>query len=226
MIDLLKNTLNCSGCSACANSCTKAAITMTPDKLGFLYPHIDANKCIDCELCIKICPKDKVLSYPVNEKSVLYGVSTSEDVLLSSSSGGAFSEIIRYIEEKFQVYHCYGATFVDGEVKHICIRSVAELYKLKKSKYTQSDLADTFKRIKNDLQYGIYTVFVGTPCQVDGLNSFLKGINRNYLFTIDLLCTGVCSPQLLKNHVLYLQHKRKSNIVVYDMQKKKQVDGK
>lgn len=40
----------CCGCSACANICPHHAITMQPDALGFLYPIIDKEKCIDCKL--------------------------------------------------------------------------------------------------------------------------------------------------------------------------------
>lgn len=34
----------CTGCSACANACSRDAITMEPDSEGFLRPMIDEKK--------------------------------------------------------------------------------------------------------------------------------------------------------------------------------------
>lgn len=46
---------NCCGCTACEAVCPKDAITMIPDSLGFKYPKVDLGKCIDCDLCVKVC---------------------------------------------------------------------------------------------------------------------------------------------------------------------------
>lgn len=36
-----------------ASICAHDAITMKHDALGFLYPEVDKEKCIDCGLCEK-----------------------------------------------------------------------------------------------------------------------------------------------------------------------------
>lgn len=46
---------NCCGCSACYAICPVCAISMTPDEEGFLYPVVDAQKCIRCYRCILVC---------------------------------------------------------------------------------------------------------------------------------------------------------------------------
>ena len=46
----------CCGCSACMSVCPKKAISMQPDKEGFLYPSIDESKCISCATCASVCP--------------------------------------------------------------------------------------------------------------------------------------------------------------------------
>lgn len=46
---------NCCGCSACYAICPAHAITMDPDDEGFLYPTVDAEKCIRCYQCITVC---------------------------------------------------------------------------------------------------------------------------------------------------------------------------
>ena len=47
----IKSKLDCCGCTACASSCPKSAITMVPDEEGFLYPKIDMRRCIECGAC-------------------------------------------------------------------------------------------------------------------------------------------------------------------------------
>ena len=47
---------NCCGCGACFSVCPSDAITMEPDKEGFLYPKINNEKCIRCYQCEKVCP--------------------------------------------------------------------------------------------------------------------------------------------------------------------------
>ena len=56
MKTVLENTDLCYGCGACFNKCPQKAITMKPNKVGFLYPEIDESLCIDCKLCQKVCP--------------------------------------------------------------------------------------------------------------------------------------------------------------------------
>ena len=226
MDDLLSNKENCTGCTACYNICKHKAIRMISDNLGFLYPIIDANRCVDCGLCIKVCPKNKELNYDPSNKQIFYGISKDPDTVMSSSSGGAFTELLQAIDQNHSSYKCYAAEYSNGKVFHSCITSVHELCRQKKSKYTQSLLSDTYSSIKNDLYDGKYVVFVGTPCQVDGLNSYLQNKNYDNLLTIDLLCTGTCSPQLLLNHVRYLEKKQHCHIKKYDMRKKEFLTGK
>ena len=51
----IDNPADCCGCTACASICAHDAIVMKSDVLGFLYPKVDKEKCIDCGLCEKVC---------------------------------------------------------------------------------------------------------------------------------------------------------------------------
>lgn len=51
----IQNKENCCGCTACENICAHNAISMVQDIEGFLYPKVDATKCVDCGLCVKVC---------------------------------------------------------------------------------------------------------------------------------------------------------------------------
>lgn len=53
---LFKEKEECCGCSACYAACPKNAIRMIVDEDGFEYPQVDADKCISCHLCLKVCP--------------------------------------------------------------------------------------------------------------------------------------------------------------------------
>lgn len=53
---LFKRKEDCCGCTACYAICSKGAIRMVEDEAGFEYPQIAEEKCVQCYLCIKVCP--------------------------------------------------------------------------------------------------------------------------------------------------------------------------
>ncbi len=53
--ELYEKRENCSGCSACFAVCSKTAIVMIPDEEGFLYPVVDAARCVCCYKCLNVC---------------------------------------------------------------------------------------------------------------------------------------------------------------------------
>lgn len=188
----------CTGCMACYNSCNHQAIVITEDDCGFRFPIIDSEKCVKCGVCTAVCPVNFPLGtiYPVNAFAVC---SKDYDDLMSSTSGGASSVFAqKMIYRKGVVYGCVEQSY--SIIKHIRIDDKYELYRMKGSKYVQSDVGDTFKQVKKDLLGGRHILFTGTPCQVAGLRSFLR---KDYveLVTVDLVCHGVPSGKLLQANV-------------------------
>ena len=45
----------CFGCGACVAACPKDAITLVPGEGGFLYPKLDAARCVRCGRCDAVC---------------------------------------------------------------------------------------------------------------------------------------------------------------------------
>lgn len=65
----------CCGCWGCYNICPKSAITMEQDNEGFLYPRIDENLCVDCKMCLKVCPiKTAIERKSINDSKPHIGI--------------------------------------------------------------------------------------------------------------------------------------------------------
>lgn len=209
MIQMSDKT-KCCGCTACVSSCPKKCITMQYDEEGFLYPVIDKDSCVNCGICDKVCPfghlNDKVVT---NNSTYIAFQNPKQDVRMNSTAGGAFSLIAEYIINNGGIVYAvgYNAKMV---VCHKKCSSIEGLSELRGSKYVQSDLRNIFIDIKLHLEKRL-VLFVGTPCQVQGLKAFI-GNNRN-LYTIDLLCLGVSSPKLFAEWIDYLSDKYHSQVL-------------
>ncbi len=209
MINVKENSY-CSGCSACSSICPKKAITMEEDKNGFLYPKIDENLCINCNLCEKKCPVLNMVDKTDEIISSYVGYYKNEDVRLDSSSGGIFTVIAEYVLNKNGVV--FGAMYDDDfMVHHSFIEKCSDLYKIRGSKYLQSRIEDSFFECKGFLDNGRLVLFSGTECQIAGLHSFL-GKKYDNLITVDILCHGVPSPKLWKKYLSYKGEKSIKNI--------------
>lgn len=204
----------CNGCSACFSICPQKCINMQPDNEGFLYPTIIENNCINCELCYNTCPSnDKDKNITENNKNELYACWLSNDNLRSiSSSGGAFSALSFKVLEKngLIVGVCYSHDF--KQVNHSIIHNINELDKFRRSKLVQSNKKDIFQKTKDLLEKKKLVLFTGTPCEIAGLNSYLKK-KYNNLITIDLICGCVASPKVYKNYIDFLETKYKSKVL-------------
>lgn len=208
MINITKKT-NCCGCTACASACPKGAILMVPDEEGFLYPRIETEKCVRCGICSRVCPIENRRSHAGDVQGYIVR-NLDPAVVEESTSGGVFTACAAHILGEGGVV--YGAGY-DADMRVVCKRaeSADELKEMRGSKFVQSDLGDAFEKVKNDLAIGKSVLFTGTPCQVEGLVSFLKG-KPEHLFCIDFVCRGVPSPKLWHNYVQMMQNKFGSRI--------------
>lgn len=196
MIDLVSKE-KCTGCTACAASCLKNAISLNEDDEGFLYPAIDQNLCVECTKCIHTCPITNLYEKnPVLESYI--AINTDSQVREASASGGIFSVIATWVLNKGGVV--FGASF-DSKlvVRHIAIETKKDLKRLQMSKYVQSNLKGVFKLVKSYLKNNRLILFSGTPCQVAGLTAYL-GKKYDNLLLLDVVCHGVPSPKLFEDY--------------------------
>lgn len=201
---------SCYGCSACKSVCPKQAIAMDSDDEGFRYPRIDINKCINCGRCIGVCPA-YCLQGPSMPNSIFAVRSNNEDIRLSSSSGGVFSQIASYVESCSGII--YGVS-LDGSLlaKHTSAKEYHEWKKFKTSKYMQSDLGDCFSEIRRELKDNRLVFFTGTPCQVHGLKKYLADVDTGKLITCDIVCHGVPSPKVWTDYLKYIKKVYKKKV--------------
>lgn len=211
---------NCCGCSACEQMCGKTAISIQPDSEGFVYPKIDLNKCVDCGMCLKVCPVVNKCESTTPYLKTYAGYSTDQEIMEKSTSGGFITTLSRYIIDNGGLV--YGVEF-DETLTHTHY-VVAETYKdlqtLAGSKYVQATKGDTFTQIKAQLKKGRLVLFVGCPCDVSALNRFLLKEYQN-LFTCELVCMGVTSPRIAIDYKTWTERKNKSRLVGMNMRSKK-----
>lgn len=201
----LINKTDCSGCGACVCACSTECLSMKSDNEGFLYPHMDDKNCINCGKCLSVCPiksKPKTTDYTGRVFIVQH---KNDRIRRESTSGGAFTAIAEHIIENGGIV--FGAGMDKNfRVCHMAAYTVEQLALFRNSKYSQSDLGDTFIKIKNYLLEGKKILFSGTPCQVAGLKKFLPDAGEN-LITIDVVCRGIPSPLVFEKYIDYQKKK-------------------
>lgn len=212
----------CTGCGACSQICPQKCIMMKEDIDGFLYPEIDNNVCINCNKCIHTCP---VLHYQ-NEVitgggyiEAYGGWHNNDSIRYNSSSGGAFSLLADSIIEQGGIV--FGCTLNEKmKAVHICVDNKEELWKLRGSKYVQSEIRSTYNDVKQNLELGRKVLFVGTPCQVAGLSAYLEEKEYSNLYKVDFICHGVPSPKVFAGYLEYLENTYNSKIISFKFRNK------
>ena len=194
----------CTGCMLCGDCCPKSAISFYEDLEGFKYPKVDEVTCISCGICVKNCPA--LSPFKNNSAENSFAVFATDDSKREAgSSGGVFGLLAEDVLNKSG--RVWGAAF-DNQIHlvHTKADSTDELKPLLKSKYIQSNLAGVYHQIKQDLREGRYTLFCGTPCQVNALKNFV-GNKRENLILVDFVCHGVPSQNLFDKTIQWYEKK-------------------
>lgn len=218
---MIQNTKKeeCCGCAACYSVCPVSAITMVADKQGFLYPVVKKDKCIKCKKCELICPIINHVGETIKKQNAYLVQHKNERILKESTSGGAFSAIAEVVIEKGGVI--FGAAYdSDFSVFHKCVTDKKSLGDFRNSKYVQSEIRDSYKKVKEYIAKNIYVLYSGTPCQIEGLLNYI-GEKSKYLITVDIVCHATPSPAVWKTYVSWLKKENKliNNIRFRDKEK-------
>lgn len=200
----------CTGCASCYNACPVRAINMETNIYGFDIPVIN-EKCIDCNLCEKTCEKrNSFIKKNITIPRAYATWSKNENTRFSSTSGGTFSELAKYILAKNG--YVVGAAYDENNmVSHKMISTVDELPLIVQSKYTESTIGNVFIDIKNKLNQNEYVLFCGTPCQGAGLKAFLRK-EYDKLVVVDFICRGVNSKKVYRAWLDEIEFNRKMKV--------------
>lgn len=189
----------CTQCMACMTICPQNCISMQQSEAGFSIPKIDREVCISCGLCVKSCHQINFVLDKNSPLVVFAAWNKNKDVRCLSSSGGIFSAFAEFIITKGGIV--FGAAYVDAlKVKHVGVEKLADLQRIRGSKYVQSEIGNCYNEVKRALKSTRYVLFTGSPCQVAGLYSFL-GKKYETLFTCDFVCHGVPSQKAFDKYL-------------------------
>ena len=196
----IKDKKNCCGCSACVQRCPKHCISLSEDSEGFLYPTVDKLTCIDCGLCEKVCPLLN-RAEKIHPQAVLAVKNPNEEERMASSSGGVFLPLAGEIIKQGGVV--FGAVYDEQwEVHHVYAEKIEDVYPMMGSKYLQSRIENAYRQAEQFLKQGREVLFVGSPCQIAGLRTFLRKKEYPNLLAVDFLCHGVPSPGVWRRYLV------------------------
>lgn len=188
----------CTGCKACVDKCMKDAITIK-DSLDSFNAVIDKDKCIDCGACHKVCPNNT----PVELKEQLswhQGWTNDKAEREKSSSGGFATALSKsFVKNGGVVCSC---SFSNGDFIFEMANLEEEVEKFRGSKYVKSNPIGIYKKVRDLLKEQKKVLFIGLPCQVAAVKNFVGSDSyQENLYTVDLICHGTPSVEILKNYL-------------------------
>lgn len=207
----IENEINhCTSCQLCSAVCPVGAIKIKVNGEGFYQPIISNEKCINCGKCISVCYKyDTSIIMNDKYKKVYAAKSKDKNLLLNSTSGGIATHLAE--ELILNGYKIIGVEYdyKNNRARNIIIENIDELKKIQGSKYIQSYSEEIYIKIIKNLKNEKYAIF-GLPCQIYGIDKYLRQINKRENFIlIDLFCHGCPSLNLWKKYLSFIKQKYK-----------------
>ena len=215
----IKNGKECTGCGACACACPQKCIEMKKNEEGFLYPVIDNTSCTECGVCRQKCPQEKNADDMMAPQKIYAASAKDKDVLKGCTSGGIVPTAAKAVlRQKGAVFGVEMGR--DFRARVICVENEKDLTRIRKSKYVQAATGIAYREAAYLLKTGRKVLYTGTPCQIAGLRRFL-GKEYENLYTIDLVCHGVPSPEMFVSHVRYMEKKHGQRILRWNFRDKR-----
>lgn len=180
---------------------------MDEDAEGFLYPELNYTKCIDCNLCMKVCPILQS-SLSISDQQVFALKNKDINIRMTSTSGGVFLSLAEYVINQGGIVFGvkYDSTY---KVIHSEAQTIEECLSFQIAKYVQSNLSDDkiFIKVRKYLHDNRLVLFSGTPCQISALKLFL-GKQFDNLILCDLICNSVPSPRIFSDYIEFIQKRK------------------
>ena len=182
---------------------------------GIFVPEIKKDACINCGLCLEVCPSAQIDVSSIfgdldlfteSEKECYIAFSNYEDLRRAGTSGGVISTIIYELLSKSIYDNAYVLDYerFDGEQAIIRpIRQPKDVVKSAKSKYIPASIA----KVVSDIISGTIgkSIVVATPCQLLAIKKCYKIKNRR---EDDVLFIGLFCDKTL-NYNIYGYYREK-----------------
>lgn len=133
-----------------------------------------------------------------------------EEVLKTSTSGGVFTELARYILAKGGVVAGAAWNRKTWQVEHRVVRDKAGMAELRGSKYVYSRFAGVFAELAACLAAGRPVLFSGVPCQVAAARQRLR--NAEGLLTCGVICHSGIPERIWLRYVAEIESRAKSRL--------------
>lgn len=202
----------CVSCEICSAACSQNAIAMEY-KLGQFLPKVDNKKCIECGLCLEICPGIDVdhfgLRYQEISNNMFDGpylncytaYSNNPDIRINSTSGGLITTlIIELIRNKDfdAAFVLLFDTFNHEPARLKATSGINEISNSAKSKYVPASVYEVIMALKN--QKNSKYIIVGTPCQILGIKKYLRKneLSEKNLFFLGLFCDKTLNFNIIR----------------------------
>lgn len=201
----------CSACGACINICPVHCISFVQNEYGMIQPLVDENRCIDCNLCLRVCPHfERINKRKPLQCLAAYRKDMSE--AMNCASGGiAYSLYEKFISED---YYVVGVQLDQNNkaVFNITNRK-EEIFAFQGSKYVQADIRGLYENIENILKIGRKILIIALPCQIAAINRFIiyKKLPLDNVIFVDCLCHGVSPQKYFDEEIEYFISKFKWN---------------
>ncbi len=203
---------DCEGCLACINACPHHCIYPVENKYGEWQAFVDKDKCSGCGICMQKCYLNNVHVF-FNDIKRCYAVwSRNEGVARNSSSGGFLYELSRFFLQNGG--RVCGVRWNESfRPVYKMTNEINDIVAFSGSKYVAPMINNIYRKVEQELANNNDILFIGLPCIVHALKTFL-GKDNKHLLAVDLLCSGTPPFRYLKEYVDWL--KRDNGINVFD----------
>ena len=198
----------CTGCELCTAICHSGAITYKND-CGFRYPVVNAEKCVNCGLCVKACPAINSTSKTNFNADVRVYAAWTKDTQQrkKSTSGGICFELSKYIIENGGCVAGVAWNKDYRNAKYILVDNIEDLPQITQTKYFQPEMGDIYQQIKNELELGRKVLFIGSACSNAALKKYIVNDSEN-LISCDFICRGYTSQVFHEKRIDFLEQKK------------------
>lgn len=202
----------CTACGVCVSVCPKSCISWQKDELDTLLPVVDEEKCIKCGACLRFCHINN--RPPLSKPYKCYAAwALDKETRRTSASGGITSVFYQYTIKR-NGYTAGVELDVDRGAHYIDVKVNEDIERVKNSKYVYAHTDGVYRRVKDALSSGRFVFFVGLPCHVAALRTYLgKQYDNDNLLTADILCHGVVNEDYLFQYIKHIEIIKKRKAV-------------